>query len=84
MYILLLRNLYIYIYIYILVCVCWGGANLHPVRLSPIKDRSIGLQEIVAPRFQDSRHMKVIKLSIPHTGHLYSQEIFLVLSSVGG
>jgi hypothetical protein len=37
-----------------------------------------------APRFEDSRHMKVVRLSAVHTGRLYHQETFLVLISVGG
>ena len=38
-------------------------------------DRPWGFQEVEAPRFQDSRHMKVVGLSLLHTGHLYSQEM---------
>ena len=30
-----------------------------------------GFQEVEAPRFQDSRHMKVVRLSAPRTGRLY-------------
>jgi hypothetical protein len=28
-------------------------------------------QEVEAPRFQDSRHMKVVRLSVLRTDHLY-------------
>jgi len=38
--------------------------------------------EVEASRFQDSRHMKVVRLSALSTTRLYTQEIFLVLISV--
>jgi hypothetical protein len=47
-------------------------------------DRPLGFQEVEAPRFQNNRHMKVVRLSALHTCHLYLQEIFLVLIFVRG
>jgi len=53
---------------------------------NPITDlyRPWGFQEVEAPRFQDSRHNKVVRLSTLSTGRLYSQAIFLVLISFRG
>jgi hypothetical protein len=34
-------------------------------------DRHLGFQEVEAPRFQDNRHMKVVRLSALRAGHIY-------------
>jgi len=46
--------------------------------------RPINLQEFEDPIFLDNRHVKMGRFSGLHTGSLYTQEIFLVIISVGG
>ena len=41
--------------------------------------RPWGFQESEAPKLQEDRQMKVVRLSALWTGHLYPQKIFLVL-----
>ena len=47
-------------------------------------DSPRGFQEPEAPRFQDIRHMKGLRLSVLSTGRLYPQDIFLVHISLIG
>jgi hypothetical protein len=60
--------------------------NWVTIKSNPITDldRPWGFQEVEAPRFQDSRHMKVARLSALRPGRFYPQEKFLVPISFRG
>jgi len=48
-----------------------------------VRDKPWGFQEVEVRRFQDIRHMKVVRMSVPAPAAFSPQEIFLVLISVG-
>jgi hypothetical protein len=50
---------------------------------SPI-NRPIVFQEVEVLRFEDSRHIKVVRLSVPHTDYLNPQEKSVVFILVSG
>jgi hypothetical protein len=45
-------------------------------------DRPCGFQQVEAPRFQDIRHIKMVRLSALRTGRFTNYEIFLLFISV--
>jgi hypothetical protein len=62
----------------------WGIDLSQYCKVKQSHYRSWGFQEVEAPRFLDSWHMKVVRLSALRTGRLYPQEALLVLISVRG
>jgi len=57
-----------------------------PEKSNPIagREKPWGFQEFENPRFQGSRHVKVVRLSVLVAGRIYPQEMFLVFISVRG
>jgi len=51
----------------------WHSVMLQVPLSNPITDldKPSGFQEAMAPRFQDSQHMKVVRLSAHCTGRFY-------------
>jgi hypothetical protein len=58
---------------YLSSCRCITSPVYHKKKSSPITglDRPTGFQEVEAPRFLDSRHLKVVRLSAVRTGRVY-------------
>ena len=54
-----------------------GKGNSNPITGL---DRPWGFQEVEAPRFQDSRHMKTVILSALRTGHIYPRRKYTCYS----
>ena len=58
---------------------CKGNGKSNPITG---QDKLRGFQDVEAPRFQNSRHVKVVRFQPYASANLTSQEIFLVLISV--
>ena len=70
--------------VYMYLCVCIYIYNVKVKQFHSQPGQAWGFQEAEAPRFLDSRHVKVVRLSALRSGRLYPQKIFLVFISVRG
>jgi len=71
------------LYCTVLYCKCSKLTSINTGKINQYLYRPWGFQEFEDPRFHDSRHMKVVRLSPLHLCRLYPQEIFLAESTPG-
>jgi len=78
-----LRSRNPYTSIFVASCLIMVKVKSNRSLYSPI-NRPTGFQKVEVHRFEHIRHIKVVRLSLSHTGYLYPQEKSVVLISVSG